>query len=104
MADQRRNGEAMSRPRLGCRDVAHRLRGWHLVRGGLLLGFSALIAKLFIAGEMVRYMAPTLDPLTALTCVAMGVMGVMEIAAGPRRPLATSTRGTRSSKSSPASS
>jgi hypothetical protein len=38
MADQHGDGEAMS-----------------LVRGGLLLGFSALIAKLFIAGEMVRY-------------------------------------------------
>ena len=75
----------MSRLGPSRRDVIHRLKGWHLVRGGLLLGFSALIAKLFIAGEMVRYMAPTLDPLTALTGVAMGVMGVMEIAAGSRR-------------------
>ena len=55
-----------------------------LVRGGLLLGFSALIAKLFIAGEMVRYMAPALDPLTALTGVAMAAMGAMEIVSGSR--------------------
>jgi uncharacterized repeat protein (TIGR03943 family) len=74
----------MSRPRPRRRDVIHRLRGWHLVRGGLLLGFSALIAKLFIAGEMVRYMAPALDPLTALTGVAMGAMGAIEIASGSR--------------------
>ena len=61
-----------------------RRRGRHLVRGGLLLGFSALIAKLFIAGEMARYMVPTLDPLTALTGIAMGLMGVIEIAVGSR--------------------
>jgi uncharacterized repeat protein (TIGR03943 family) len=90
MADQRGDGEAMNGPRPRRRDAVYRLWGWdrlrgrHLVRGGLLLGFSVLIAKLFIAGEMVRYMAPTLDPLTALTGIAMGLMGVTEIAVGSR--------------------
>lgn len=54
----------------------------HLLRGVLLLGFAGLIAKLFMAGEMVKYMAPALDPLTALTGVVMAVMGVMELAGG----------------------
>jgi len=56
-----------------------------LVRGALLVGFAALIAKLFVAGEMPRYMTPALDPLMVLTAVIVGVMGVVEIAAGARR-------------------
>ena len=60
------------------RDVVRRLRGW------LLVGFAALIAKLFIAGEMTRYMAPALDPLMALTGVVVGAMGIVEIVARPR--------------------
>jgi uncharacterized repeat protein (TIGR03943 family) len=47
-------------------------------RAVLLLASAALIAKLLAAGEMVKYMAPALDPLTALTGAAFGVMGVME--------------------------
>jgi uncharacterized repeat protein (TIGR03943 family) len=55
-----------------------------LVRAALLLGLAGLIAKLFIAGEMVRYMAPTLDPLTALTAIVLAAMGVMELVGGAR--------------------
>ena len=47
-------------------------------RAALLLLSAALIAKLFAAGEMVKYITPTLDPLTALTGVVLGVMGAME--------------------------
>jgi uncharacterized repeat protein (TIGR03943 family) len=47
-------------------------------RAVLLLASAALIAKLLTAGEMVKYMAPALDPLTALTGAVFGVMGVME--------------------------
>jgi putative membrane protein len=55
-----------------------------LVRAVLLLGLAALIAKLFVAREMVKYMAPALDPLTALTGVVLTVMGAMELFAGAR--------------------
>jgi putative membrane protein len=53
-----------------------------LVRAALLLGFAALIGKLFAAGEMVKYMTPALDPLTALTGVVLAVMGAMELRGG----------------------
>lgn len=49
-----------------------------LGRAVLLLASAALIAKLFATGEMVKYIAPALDPLTALTGVVFGAMGVME--------------------------
>jgi len=49
-----------------------------LGRAALLLVSAALIAKLFAVGEMVKYIAPALDPLTALTGVVFGAMGVME--------------------------
>jgi len=49
-----------------------------LGRAVLLLASAALIAKLFAAGEMVKYITPALDPLTALTGLVLGVMGVME--------------------------
>jgi uncharacterized repeat protein (TIGR03943 family) len=49
-----------------------------LGRAVILLASAGLIAKLFADGEMVKYMAPTLDPLTALTGLAFAVMGVME--------------------------
>ena len=55
-----------------------------LLRAALLFGFAGLIAKLFITGEMVKYMAPALDPLTALTGAVVAAMGVMEVAAGSR--------------------
>jgi uncharacterized repeat protein (TIGR03943 family) len=50
-----------------------------LARAALLLGFAGLIAKLFAAGQMVKYMTPALDPLTALTGVALAVMGAIEL-------------------------
>jgi len=53
-----------------------------LVRAALLLGFAGLIGKLFATGEMVKYMTPALDPLTALTGVVLAVMGVMELGGG----------------------
>ncbi len=51
------------------------------VRAALLLGFALLIAKLFAAGEMTKYMSPALDPLTALAGLVLAAMGVVEIAA-----------------------
>ena len=50
-----------------------------LVRGILLLGFALLIAKIFLAGQMPRYMAPALDPLTGLTAIVLAVMGAIEL-------------------------
>ena len=47
-------------------------------RAALLLASAALIAKLLAFGEMVKYMAPALDPLTALTGFVFAVMGGME--------------------------
>jgi len=55
-----------------------------LLRAGLLLGFAALIGKLFVTGQITRYMAPALDPLTALAGIVMGAMGVAGLASGPR--------------------
>jgi putative membrane protein len=63
------------------RRLRHRDR-LHLLRAGLLLGFAAVIAKLFVAGQMNKYMAPALDPLTALTGVVLAVMGVVELLDG----------------------
>lgn len=54
-------------------------------RAALLLGFALLIAKLFVAQEMVKYMSPALDPLTALTGLVLGLMGLMELRAAHRR-------------------
>jgi uncharacterized repeat protein (TIGR03943 family) len=53
-------------------------RNTALGRAALLLASAALIGKLFAAGDMVKYMAPALDLLTALTGLVLGVMGVME--------------------------
>jgi uncharacterized repeat protein (TIGR03943 family) len=79
MADQHRVDETVTDSTSAeGRNVVRRLRGW------LLVGFAALIAKLFIAGEMARYMAPALDPLMALSGVAVGAMGVVEIVARAR--------------------
>ena len=52
------------------------------VRAALLFGFALLIAKLFVAGEMVKYMSPALDPLTALAGVVLAAMGVVELRGG----------------------
>jgi uncharacterized repeat protein (TIGR03943 family) len=53
-------------------------RATAFVRAALLLASAALIAKLFAAGEMAKYITPALDPLTALTAVLLAAMGVME--------------------------
>jgi putative membrane protein len=50
-----------------------------LGRAGLLLASAALIAKLFAAGQMMKYIAPALDPLIALTGLVFGAMGAMEV-------------------------
>ncbi len=69
-----------------------------LGRAALLLTSAALIAKLFASGEMVKYIAPALDPLTALTGVVLGVMGAMEawraLRTGPRRHAAEASAAT----------
>jgi uncharacterized repeat protein (TIGR03943 family) len=49
-----------------------------LGRAALLLASAALIGKLFVAGEMAKYITPALDPLTALTGAVFAAMGVME--------------------------
>jgi|RhiMetdeSRZDD1v2_1073273.scaffolds.fasta_scaffold454425_2 uncharacterized repeat protein (TIGR03943 family) len=53
-----------------------------LVRSALLFGYALLVAKLFLAGEMVKYMTPALDPLTALTGLVLAVMAVVELVGG----------------------
>jgi len=53
----------------------------HYARAALLGGFALLIAKLFLANQMVKYMSPSLDPLTALTGALLAVMAVMELRA-----------------------
>ena len=62
-------------------------------RAVLLLASAALIAKLLAIGEMVKYMAPALDPLTALTGFVFAVMGANGGVAGAptslRSPRAT---------------
>ena len=50
-----------------------------LFRAAILFGVAGLIAKLFATGQMVKYMSPSLDALTAATGVVMAVMGVMEL-------------------------
>ena len=50
------------------------------VRAALLLAFAALIGKLLLTGEMVKYMSPALDPLTALAGLVLGGMGLVELA------------------------
>jgi putative membrane protein len=52
---------------------------FRLVRASLLIGFALLIAKLFATGEMVKYMSPALDPLTAVTALVLAGMGAVEL-------------------------
>jgi uncharacterized repeat protein (TIGR03943 family) len=47
-------------------------------RAALLLASAGVIAKLLATGQMMKYITPTLDPLTALTGVVFAVMGVVE--------------------------
>jgi uncharacterized repeat protein (TIGR03943 family) len=58
-----------------------------LLRAALLFGFALLIAKLFWTGQMVKFMAPALDPLTAATGVVLAAMSLMGLA-GSGRPRA----------------
>jgi uncharacterized repeat protein (TIGR03943 family) len=62
----------------------------HLVRALVLFGFAALIAKLLLGGQMVKYLSPSLDPLSAATGIVMIVMGVLELrtASTPHGPVA----------------
>jgi len=50
-----------------------------LFRAAMLFGIAGLIAKLFATGQMVKYMSPSLDALTAVTGVVLAVMGAMEL-------------------------
>jgi len=45
----------------------------------MLFGFATMIAKIFLAGEMPKYMNPALDPLTAAAGVVLAAMGILEI-------------------------
>jgi uncharacterized repeat protein (TIGR03943 family) len=54
----------------------------HYIRAALFFGFAVLIAKLFIANEMVKYMSAALDPLSVLTAVVLAIMGAMELRLG----------------------
>ena len=59
-----------------------------IVRGLLLLGIALLIGKLLATGQMGKYMAPGLDPLSALTALVLSAMAVVELRgarAGRRR-------------------
>jgi uncharacterized repeat protein (TIGR03943 family) len=57
-------------------------RPLRLLRGLLLLGLAAMIGRLFASGEMVKYMSPALDPLTALAGLALVGMGLVELLGG----------------------
>ncbi len=50
-----------------------------LLRAGMLLGVAGLIVKLFATGQMVKYMSPSLDPLSAATGVILAAMGIKEL-------------------------
>jgi putative membrane protein len=54
-------------------------RPTRLVRAVLLLGTAAVIAKLFLSGQMRLYMSPAMDPLTALGGGVLAVMGLLEL-------------------------
>ena len=56
-----------------------KVRPVRLFRAAMLFGFAAFIAKVFLTGQMVKYMSPSLDPLTAAAGVVLAIMGVMEL-------------------------
>ncbi len=56
-----------------------------LGRAMCLLAFAFLIAKLLATGQMVKYMTPALDPLSAATGALLAAMAVAEILAVARR-------------------
>jgi len=55
------------------------LAPFRVARAAILFGFVAVIVKLFLTGEMVKYMSPSLDPLTALAGVVLALMGTLEL-------------------------
>jgi putative membrane protein len=48
-------------------------------RAAMLLGLAVMIAKIFVAGEMPKYMNPALDPLTVGAGLILAVMGGLEM-------------------------
>ena len=56
-----------------------------LGRAICLLAFALLIGKLLATGQMVKYMTPALDPLSAATGALLAAMAVLEILAVVRR-------------------
>jgi uncharacterized repeat protein (TIGR03943 family) len=50
-----------------------------VVRGLLLLGIALLIGKLLATGQMGKYMAPGLDPLSWLTALVLTAMAAVEL-------------------------
>jgi uncharacterized repeat protein (TIGR03943 family) len=57
-----------------------------LGRAGFLLAFAVLVGRLLATGQMVKYMAPALDPLSAATAVVLAAMAGLEIWGACRRP------------------
>jgi uncharacterized repeat protein (TIGR03943 family) len=57
-----------------------------LIRAALLAGNAVLIGKLFLTGQMVKYMSPALDPLTALAAVVLLAMALVEVRQALARP------------------
>jgi uncharacterized repeat protein (TIGR03943 family) len=55
-----------------------------LGRAMCLLAFALLIAKLLATGQMVKYMTPALDPLSAVTGIVLTLMAGIEIRAATR--------------------
>lgn len=58
------------------------------IRAVVLFGLVALILRLFVTGEMVKYMSPALDPLTALAGAVTALLGLFEL----RRAVSTPAR------------
>ena len=56
-----------------------KVRPVRLFRAAMLFGFAGFIAKIFLTGQMVKYMSPSLDPLTAAAGIVLAGMGVMEL-------------------------
>jgi len=50
-----------------------------VLRVVLLAGSAAMIAKLFVRGEMARYMSPSLDPLTGLAGAVLAILALAEL-------------------------
>jgi len=63
-----------------------------LFRAAMLFGFAGVIAKIFLTGQMVKYMSPSLDPLTAGAGIFLAIMGVMELLRG-RQPSGSDAAG-----------